>query len=319
MSEKMRKFLDTVVEKAAGTNDQVWFTSSTEHRDRQGDVIVSDGWKTKDYMKNPVFLWAHDYSKPPIGKTVELEKGNGKLRQKVEFVPAHIDPFAEQVKQLYLNGFLNTVSVGFMAYKAEPLTEEDLKQRPEMKYGARLSGDLLELSAVPVPANPMALQNGFMEAVAKGMERTGQEPRNGEALPDLLALMDGPQESQLRRVRAMAAIMLGARGGLGMPKAEAVKEFNLLREAAAELGDKSMDSIVFDLGVTQDGAYLREAFADVWDDEVLDLLAKAKELGPLFPTPAPAASEIGTDDAEAIKAALSATAKTMEAVKALLK
>lgn len=167
MSEKLQKFLDVNVEKAAGEARGFWFTASTEHRDRQGDILDANGWKLQHYKKNPVFLWAHDYSRPPIGRSVEVEKGDGKLRIKVEFVPEDIDPFAEQIRRLYEEGFMRTVSVGFIAYKSEDLTEEDKKQRPEMEWGRRLSGELLEVSAVPVPANPLALQNGFMDALAK--------------------------------------------------------------------------------------------------------------------------------------------------------
>jgi hypothetical protein len=130
-------------------------------------VIVADGWKLDHFKNNPVFLWAHDYTRPPIGKGVSVSNGNGKLKISVEFVPPEIDPFAEHIRQLYANGFMRTVSVGFTTYKVEDLTDEEKKQRPEMPYGRRLYGELLEVSAVPVPANPMALQNGFMEAMVK--------------------------------------------------------------------------------------------------------------------------------------------------------
>ncbi len=175
--DKITKFLDVAVEKAKDSDRHLWFTASTEHRDRQGDVLVADRWKLQNYKKNPVFLWAHDYSRPPIGKSVETEKADGRLRIKVEFVPPEIDPFAEQVRKLYEGGFMRTVSVGFIAYEAEELTDEDKKQRPELEWGRRLSGELLEVSAVPVPANPMALQNGFMEAMAKSFGPAPAAPR----------------------------------------------------------------------------------------------------------------------------------------------
>ncbi|MBX4215805.1 HK97 family phage prohead protease [Candidatus Parcubacteria bacterium] len=312
MSEKIRKFLEADVEKVAGTNDQLWFSASTEHRDRHGDVVVADGWKTKDYMKNPVFLWAHDYSKPPIGKSVQIEKGDGKLRNKVQFVPAHIDPFAEQVKQLYQEGFMRTVSVGFMTYKREKLTEEDLKQRPELQYGERLHGDLLEVSAVPVPANPMALQNGFLEAVAKGMSRTGQEPKKGEGLQDFLKLLLPDSEeadARLRNIRALVALSMGARGGLSLSAEQVLS----LRREAFELGDKSLE--VLEPQALQNPEMLRELFADVWDEEVLDLLQKAQEIAPVEKT------EGGLTEEEnaAVKAVLASTAQTLAAVNAVLK
>jgi hypothetical protein len=36
--------------------------------DRMGDKIVAAGWETHNYLKNPVVLWAHDASAPPIGR-----------------------------------------------------------------------------------------------------------------------------------------------------------------------------------------------------------------------------------------------------------
>lgn len=315
MADKLRKFFETEVEKAAGSDNQLWFSSSTEHRDRHGDVVVADGWKFKDYMKNPVFMWAHDYSKPPIGKAIKTELSNNKLRNLMEFVPQHIDPFAEQIKQLYKGGFLNTVSVGFMTYKQEPLTDEDMKQRPDMKYGARLYGDLLEVSAVPVPANPMALQNGFMEAVAKGMARSGEQPRAGAKLSGLLEVarsLDDGDHDKLRTIRGLAALTLGARGGLLDNKERAVKEFNLLREEAARMGDHSMDNILFDIGITQDAAFLRSAFADVWDDKILNLQAQ-------FRASEPEKKGMTDTDMEAVKSVLQSTAETLAAVKAALK
>jgi HK97 family phage prohead protease len=119
-------------------------------------------------MNNPVFLWAHDYSRPPIGKGVAVST-DGSLAVKVQFVSKDIDPFAEQIYQLYKSGIMSTVSVGFMPYKVDNLTENDMKQRPELKYGRRISAELLELSAVPVPANPNALASREMaEVMAKG-------------------------------------------------------------------------------------------------------------------------------------------------------
>src|ERR1700674_5500045 len=50
----------------------ITFVASTESTDRYGDIIRVSGWQTKNYMQNPVFLWAHRSTDPPIGKTVSL-------------------------------------------------------------------------------------------------------------------------------------------------------------------------------------------------------------------------------------------------------
>jgi len=143
----------------------ITFVASTEAVDRYGDVIRVKGWKLDNYRKNGVFLWSHRSSDPPIGKTVEIhtETNPPALVQTVEFASKAVYPWAETVWQLYKGGFLKAVSVGFL-----PL--EEPKPRIDEKSGGFLgyeftSQELLELSAVSVPANPEALGR----AVRKGL------------------------------------------------------------------------------------------------------------------------------------------------------
>ena len=296
------------------------FTVSTEDRDRHGDVVVAEGWRLANFKKNPVMLWAHDYSRPPIGKAVDISVDGNKLRAVVEFVPAHIDPFAEQIRQLYLGRFMRTTSVGFIPYKAEPLTDDDKKQRPESGYGRRLSGELLEFSAVPVPSNPMALQNGFMAALAKSFETRPSGvlvPKQEKAkLADALGWRVTGQE--LRCVRAAAALALGARGGCGLNTTqERDIQILLLAEEAGNLGDASLiaqaQSCLRDGNVDEN--LLREAFADVWDEELLDMVARAKALEPAPIDPLK--RELSAGEAELAAGLLAGMQKTLDAVKAL--
>ena len=53
--------------------------------DRQGDTVNVDGWHTRGYLKNPVVLWGHDYSIPPIGKATAIWKQDGALKATVQF------------------------------------------------------------------------------------------------------------------------------------------------------------------------------------------------------------------------------------------
>ncbi len=144
------------------------FVASTEAVDRYGDVIRVAGWKLDAYKQNPVFLWAHKSGEPPIGKTVEIhtESNPAALVQKIEFADAATYPFASTIFNLYKGGFLNAVSVGFMPLE-EPNRITDLEGNGTGGYEFT-SQELLELSAVPIPANPEALarcvQKGFAEA-----------------------------------------------------------------------------------------------------------------------------------------------------------
>ena len=82
------------------------FVASTETPDRYGDVIRVAGGSFDQYKKNPVFLWAHNASEPPIGRTVDIatEKNPPALIHRVQFADAATSPFADQVFRLYKGG-----------------------------------------------------------------------------------------------------------------------------------------------------------------------------------------------------------------------
>ena len=42
--------------------------ASDETEDRLGDVLRTGGWDLEAYRRNPVFLWAHDYTHTPVGR-----------------------------------------------------------------------------------------------------------------------------------------------------------------------------------------------------------------------------------------------------------
>jgi HK97 family phage prohead protease len=138
MDKRQMRLSASFEKKAAGVYT---FTGSTDSVDRVGDV-VEQNWDLDNYKKNPVLLYAHDYSQLPIGRTNPYMDG-GKLKFDVEFVPKEIYPFAGTVEAMVELGFLNAVSVGF-----KPLDMD----------GTRIKrSELLELSIVPIPANAEAL------------------------------------------------------------------------------------------------------------------------------------------------------------------
>lgn len=126
------------------------FTISTASVDRDGDSIDAKGWQLDNYIKNPVVLWAHDYSQLPVGKAVNIQATDKGLRAEVEFPPLGTYPFADQVHDMVKNGFLNATSVGFAP--KEHMKAADRERGYDFK-----SQELLEFSIVPVPCNPEAL------------------------------------------------------------------------------------------------------------------------------------------------------------------
>lgn len=97
------------------------------------------------------FLWAHQGDQLPIGKAVAVTKAADELRIDAEFAgAAEQHGFAETVYRLFKAGFLRSVSVGLRVAEERTPTPE------EAARGARWvasRADLLELSAVPVPAD----------------------------------------------------------------------------------------------------------------------------------------------------------------------
>jgi HK97 family phage prohead protease len=144
------------VRASSDTARTITFVSSTETVDRYGDIIRVAGWDTKNYMKNPVVLWSHKSTDPPIGRTISLktESNPPALVQTVEFATKETYPFADQIFQLYKNGFLRSVSVGFRPTASPNMIRDDDGDLTGFEF---TSQELLELSCVPLPANPDAV------------------------------------------------------------------------------------------------------------------------------------------------------------------
>ena len=130
----------------------VTFVLSTDDVDRHGDVVCSDGWRLEAYRENPVLLWAHDYRHPAIGRAASVWTEPHRLLAKVEFAPS---AFAQEVASLYVAGFQWGVSVGFRPIRWEERRDSRSGAFIGIKY---LEQELLEVSAVPVPANRSALR-----------------------------------------------------------------------------------------------------------------------------------------------------------------
>jgi uncharacterized protein len=151
------------------------FIASTEAVGRDFDIIRADAWKLKNYRSNPVFLWAHDYAERPIGRSLTVRNGDGVLRAKVLFTSEDENPRGMEILRLYKGGYLRAVSVGYIPIEFKFIESKD---RP---FGIDVTAaDLLEISAVPVPANPEAL----LEARAAGLGVQAVDDWCGRALDD---------------------------------------------------------------------------------------------------------------------------------------
>ena len=128
------------------------FTISTASVDRYGDTIAVGGWKLENFKKNPVVLWMHDNTRPPIAQAANVRVEGGALKARVVFDAPEIDPFAEQIFQKLKTGTIRATSVGFIPLKYNHVDD------PARRFGIDfLEQELTEFSIVTVPANAEAL------------------------------------------------------------------------------------------------------------------------------------------------------------------
>ena len=195
---EMLKRLVTVEVKELGDR-QLEIAGSTEDVDRMGDIIKTSGWKLGPFKKNPVFMWAHDYSQPPIGRALKVwvDKETKRLMFNVEFAGPDVYEFADTIYKLYKGGFLHATSVGFIPLNWEGKDEEN--PNPKWEGNVFTSQELLELSAVPVPANANALASARDSGLitVKEFEAMTREPSEHalDAAPYLLATVNKPEEN----------------------------------------------------------------------------------------------------------------------------
>jgi hypothetical protein len=181
------------------------FIITDETVDWYSDVIRIDGWDTSDYEHNPVVLWAHSHYDPPVAKAVSLDvlKKKKQIRSVAEFTPQDVNPFGYLTYRMYVQRFLNAVSVGFMpkeyAFVSES-THADRARRGGIDY---LKQSLLEYSAVPVPANPNALQL----AKSVGIDITPMKAWAERVLDESAstAKLTGESRQRLEAVRAVSS------------------------------------------------------------------------------------------------------------------
>lgn len=164
-------------------NSPLLFTITTDAVDRDQDIVDPAGIRVDNYKHNSVMQWAHNYDEFPVGKSVEMfstqikamkdgtEQSFNAIKARVVFQPdsnyheSWTGIRGSMVRRMYITGFLSAVSIGFdpqewVAIGGEDATEKTPSDLLNMRLdnGTRFtSWELLEFSAVPVPANPQAL------------------------------------------------------------------------------------------------------------------------------------------------------------------
>ena len=120
--------------------------ASTADFDRAGDSISGEAWAKgglKNFEKNPIILFNHDYDRP-IGRATGLKVTENGLELEAKISKSAPANVCELVKE----GILGAFSVGFRIKDADYITETD---------GLKIKdAELFEVSVVSVPCNQAA-------------------------------------------------------------------------------------------------------------------------------------------------------------------
>jgi hypothetical protein len=212
--------------------------ASTDERDRYGDRILvdgvlngrrfGDGWQTDAFERNPVFLAFHEHRQAPLGTVEriwrETQSPVKRLLADVRF--AQSNPLADVVLGLFRERAMRSVSVGFMPKRERIYEPKSAAERAALGLGpgGLIFGEaeLLELSAVSIPANPSALAVNEARAwaqladaaQAEGLSETAYMIRS--VLPSRRVTVD-PAESLTRCIELTRALV--AEPGAGVERA----------------------------------------------------------------------------------------------------
>ena len=171
---KEKKSIKAFVEKQE--DGRLIAIASREEEDRMGDVITLEGWDLKNFKENPVLQFAHKHDALPVGRAENIKLENDALV--FEPVFHQLTERSRVLKKMYESDppIMRAFSVGFI-----PL------QRDEKDSHKITKQELLEISAVPVPALASALtlstksiSDEEEEAVKKWLCKEAGEEMNDE-------------------------------------------------------------------------------------------------------------------------------------------
>lgn len=241
--------------------------ASTNAWDRYGERFEADAFKDglSNYKKNPVILFGHQYGSDPIAKAIKYEFDEKGLILTMKFADT---ARANEVFSLYEGGFMSAFSVGF-----RPLEYRFEEREPGVSGAVFVKAELLENSAVPVPANPeavvikglsgktMTLAPDLFKSIMEGAYhlRTGETPVVDVPVEDPAPAAAEPEAAVPAADPAPAAAPEPAAAPAEEPKSlKAVLGYLLtLGKAAKEKGDRLEDAEVRSLAV-QANNILRE-------------------------------------------------------------
>lgn len=252
----MRKFTKLFTTKATSIDDStktVRFKISDEQSDRMGEV-VEQSWDFKNYMNNPIVLWGHNPDEPEnvLGQAKSLETIGGETFAEMQF-DDDINPKAGLVWKQILKGTLRTVSVGFISHDIEGNTLKN--------------NELLEISVVPIPANPRAIALAYKAGEINRKDALWMQASMKKELENIEEQLkdakqaEGLSTKDMEQVDAKLAEVLDVVGKLGAT-------VSTLAETVASLQASKADDTADDADDEKNDG--QEASGDVTDDKMDD-------------------------------------------------
>lgn len=183
-----KKTLDfTIVEKQLNADERsVTSYVSKVTVDRAGDIVEPDGLDDKNYRKNPIVLFNHNYD-APVGKNLWLKKEKDGVLAKTQFAKT---AFADDIFQLVKEGVLSAYSIGFLPKIWEWDEEGETLTFKEW--------ELLEYSIVSVPMNPDAINDSLKMVKSDVAKEILTKQLEGDKIKSQLELITS-EHNQLKK------------------------------------------------------------------------------------------------------------------------
>lgn len=284
MSDNKKILQDVYVEVKEVDDKERTITAigSKEFVDRDGDIVKIDGINLKNYKKNPVVLLNHNYHDFPIAKAVGRKawKEDNRLMFKIQFAPDDSNPKSDIAYKLYKGGYMSAFSIGFIP------NFEKVEYPEKHPKGARRifhESELLEISAVSVPANAEALMAGVNKAWDDGVI-DGEELNEWE---EMVKELDKGEEKEVEFEVVTDPKLIEKTKELAQKLIERdtkIAELKLqLKEQELEEEIDEFDSYLaelfgeFNQGTSHEGEQMDDQTDEEWAEEVLTTLEENDE------------------------------------------
>ncbi|MCX7611851.1 MAG: HK97 family phage prohead protease [Ignavibacterium sp.] len=168
--EKIFKNYESIENTIDAEKREITHIITSDTVDRDGDIVIPEGGKFDNYERNPIVLFMHNQYYP-IGKNLwkKIVKDSTGTYLKVKTKITDKTELANDVFNLYSEGILKAWSIGFTPNWNKV---EEIKDEKGKFLGYKFNEwELLEYSAVSIPANPDAITEAYKIVKSEELKR----------------------------------------------------------------------------------------------------------------------------------------------------